>query len=67
MLEWAAVRKPSLMLIVHHADAEREYEYDRKSAVGKLDKAWDEAVAKGWIVVDMKRDWKIIFPTASRE
>jgi len=66
MLEWAASSKPSLMLIVHHTDAEREYAYDRTSHVGKLDKAWDEASAKGWIVVDMKRDWKSIFPAANR-
>ena len=65
MLKWTATGKPSLMLIVHHTDAEGEYAYDRKSAVGKLDKALDEASAKGWIVVDMKKDWKNIFPTAT--
>ena len=65
MLEWTATGKPSLMLIVHHTDAEGEYAYDRKSAVGKLDKALDEASAKGWIVVDMKKDWKNIFPPAT--
>lgn len=63
MLEWTAAGKgPSLMLIVHHTDAEREYAYDRQSKIGTLDKALDEANAKGWIVVDMKRDWKTIFP-----
>jgi len=51
-----------LMLLVHHTDAEREYAYDRKSFIGKLDKALDEAIAKGWIVVDMKKDWKVIYP-----
>jgi len=51
-----------LMLIVHHTDAEREYAYDRKSSVGRLDKALDEANAKGWTVVSMKTDWKKIFP-----
>jgi phosphoglycolate phosphatase-like HAD superfamily hydrolase len=66
MLEWTASAKPSLMLIVHHTDADREYAYDRKSSVGKLDKALDEASAKGWIVVDMKQDWKSIFPPANR-
>jgi len=50
-----------LMLLVHHDDAEREYAYDRKSNVGKLDRAWDEAKAKNWIVVSMKSDWKRIF------
>ena len=49
-------------LLVHHTDAEREYAYDRQSKIGKLDKGWDEATAKGWAVVDMKKDWKTIFP-----
>lgn len=63
MLEWtAAGNGPRLMLIVHHTDAEREYAYDRQSSFGKLDKALDEANAKGWTVVDMKNDWKVIFP-----
>jgi hypothetical protein len=47
MLEWTADTKTSLVLIVHHTDAEREYAYDRTSRVGKLDKAWDEATARG--------------------
>ena len=66
MLQWTASGKGKrLMLIVHHTDSEREYAYDRKSSVGTLDKALDEATAKGWIVVDMKRDWKVIFPPTS--
>jgi len=27
-----------------------------------LDKALDQAAAKDWTVVDMKRDWKTVFP-----
>jgi phosphoglycolate phosphatase-like HAD superfamily hydrolase len=50
-----------LALLVHHDDAEREYAYDRASKVGQLDKAWDEAKAKGWIVISMKDDWRRIF------
>lgn len=66
MLEWtAAGTGPRLMLIVHHTDADREYAYDRQSSVGRLDSALDEAASKGWIVVDMKRDWKVIFPAPS--
>jgi phosphoglycolate phosphatase-like HAD superfamily hydrolase len=53
---------PRLMLIVHHDDAAREYAYDRQSAVGKLDTAWDEAVKRGWTVVSMKDDWGRVFP-----
>jgi hypothetical protein len=51
-----------LGLILHHTDAEREYAYDRKSPVGKLDKALDEAPKRGWQIVDMKRDWNAIYP-----
>ena len=49
-------------LLVHHTDAEREFAYDRQSHVGKLDKALDQASARGWTVVDMKKDWKTVFP-----
>jgi phosphoserine phosphatase len=62
MLEWTAAGTGSrFMLLVHHTDATREYAYDRTSAVGKLDKALDEANAKGWTVVSMKDDWNKIF------
>jgi phosphoglycolate phosphatase-like HAD superfamily hydrolase len=49
-------------LFVHHTDADREYAYDRKSHVGTLDKALDQADANGWVIVDMKKDWKKVFP-----
>jgi hypothetical protein len=63
MLQWTAAGSGArFMGIVHHTDAEREYAYDRQSHIGKLDKALDEANDKGWAVVDMKRDWKTIFP-----
>ncbi len=62
MLQYAAAGSGSrLMLIVHHDDAEREFSYDRKSHIGKLDKAWDEAIQRKWIVVSIKNDWKQIF------
>ena len=48
--------------LVHHTDAEREYAYGRESKVGKLDKVLGEAAAKGWTVVDMKKDCKAVFP-----
>ena len=53
----------ALLGIVHHTDAEREWAYDRDSKIGTFDTAWDEATANGWTVVDMKQDWKVIFPT----
>jgi len=63
MLEWTAAGAGArFMGLVHHTDAEREWAYDRKSEVGRLDKAWDEAVRRSWLVVDMKQDWKVIYP-----
>jgi phosphoglycolate phosphatase-like HAD superfamily hydrolase len=63
MLQWTAAGKGArYMLIVHHTDAEREWAYDRRSKIGHLDKALDEALNRGWNVVDMKKDWKVIYP-----
>jgi len=63
MLEWTAAGDGErFMLLVHHTDAEREWAYDRESHVGHLDKALDEARARDWTVVDMKRDWRVIYP-----
>jgi phosphoglycolate phosphatase-like HAD superfamily hydrolase len=64
MLQWIAAGKgPSLCVYIHHTDAKREWAYDRDSHIGKLDKGLDEAKAKGWTVVDMKSEWKTIFPS----
>jgi phosphoglycolate phosphatase-like HAD superfamily hydrolase len=63
MLQYtAAGTGPHLALLVHHDDATREFAYDRQSKIGKLDKAWDEAVTDGWTVVSMKDDWQTIYP-----
>jgi len=63
MLQWTAAGEGArFMGIVHHTDADREYAYDRQSKIGKLDKALDEAMARGWTVVDMKKDWAKVFP-----
>jgi hypothetical protein len=62
MLQWTAAGSGArFMGLVHHTDATREYAYDRNSRIGRLDLALDEAVAKSWTVVDMKRDWKVVF------
>jgi len=62
MLQYTAAGPgPRLMLLVHHDDAQREYAYDRSSQVGTLDKAWDEAGARGWTLVSMQRDWRRVF------
>lgn len=62
MLEWTTSGAgPRLGLIVHHTDAQREFAYDRLSHVGRLDKGLNEASRRGWIVVDMKTDWKKVY------
>ena len=67
MLQWTTAGSGArFALLVHHTDANREWAYDRKSSIGRLDKALDEAKKKGWTVVDMKRDWKIVFPFESK-
>jgi phosphoserine phosphatase len=63
MLQWTTAGKGArLALLVHHNDAAREWAYDREPAIGQLDKALDEATEKGWTVVDMKNDWRCVFP-----
>lgn len=63
MLQWTTAGSGArLGLIVRHTDAEREWAYDRTSSIGRLDKALDEAATRKWIVIDMKRDWKVIYP-----
>ena len=63
MMQYTASNKlKSFMLYVHHTDSVREWAYDRNSHIGKFDKGLDEANEKGWTVIDMKKDWKIIFP-----
>jgi len=65
MLQWTTTARgyPRMGLILHHTDAEREWAYDRKSAVGKLDKGLDDAAKYGWLLVDMKDDWKTVYPS----
>jgi phosphoglycolate phosphatase-like HAD superfamily hydrolase len=65
MLQWTTAGAGArFALILHHTDAEREWAYDRKSSIGRLDKALDEAAEKGWTVVDMKSDWRAVYPPA---
>jgi len=63
MMRWAASNSlESFMLYVHHTDSVREFAYDRNSHVGRLDKGLDEANEKGWTVIDMEKDWKVVYP-----
>lgn len=67
MLEYTTISnpRPSLGLIVHHTDAEREYAYDKTpKSSGKLVTALEAAPQRGWHVTDMRRDWKVVFKTA---
>jgi hypothetical protein len=67
MLQWTTLSGGvRLGVIVHHTDAEREYAYDRQSHFGHLDVALDAAAVNKWTVVDMKKDWKVIFPFEKR-
>jgi hypothetical protein len=63
MLQWTTMSEGvRLGMLVHHDDADREYAYDRKSAIGRLARGLDNAGKFGWIVISMQRDWKTIFP-----
>jgi hypothetical protein len=64
MLEYTTIGNPlpSFGLLVHHTDAEREYAYDAKPrSSGKLVTALADAPQRGWVVVDMRKDWRSIF------
>jgi len=66
MLQWTAAGEGArFCLYVHHTDAEREWAYDRQSSIGRLDRGLGEARARGWTVVDMKKDWKEIYPSVA--
>ncbi|MGP4844405.1 HAD family hydrolase [Marinobacter sp. 1Y8] len=68
MLEYTTIPRDAgdksarLGVLLHHTDAEREWAYDRESAIGKFDKGLDEAPERGWVVIDMKKDWKQVYP-----
>ena len=63
MMQWTASNKlNNFMLYVHHTDSIREWAYDRNSHIGRLDKGLDQANKDGWTVIDMKKDWKVIYP-----
>jgi hypothetical protein len=58
MLQWATAGEGArFALLVHHTDGEREYAYDAGA-----ENALSVARQAGWTVVDMKNDWKVIYP-----
>jgi phosphoserine phosphatase len=67
MLEYTtAAPGPRLGLLVHHDDGGREYAYDRKSSIGRLERGLDEAAKRGWVVVSMKDDWRRVYDDPAR-
>jgi phosphoglycolate phosphatase-like HAD superfamily hydrolase len=64
MLQWTTTAPgyPRFGMIIHHTDSVREWNYDRTSQIGHLNKGLDDAAKYNWILVDMKSDWKRIFP-----
>lgn len=63
MLEWTSAGEgPSLAMILHHDDAEREWAYDRESHIGRLVRGLDEGPQRGWKIISMKNDWNLIYP-----
>ncbi|MNR34547.1 hypothetical protein D3C85_1523280 [compost metagenome] len=63
MLQWIMAGKGRRFAgLVHHTDAQREWAYDRQTDIGKLDKALDAAMSRGWVLVDMAKEWKRVYP-----
>ena len=57
MLEFTDDREgPGLMLLVHHDDAEREYQYDKGA-----EKVLKVAKDRNWTVISMKNDFQTVF------
>ncbi|SFU02199.1 Phosphoserine phosphatase [Algoriphagus locisalis] len=49
-------------MYIHHTDSVREVAYDRESHIGQLNKGLDDAAKYNWMIVDMAKDWKVIYP-----
>jgi phosphoserine phosphatase len=63
MLEYVSNGKGArLSMLIHHTDKKREWAYDRNSEIGTLDQGLDKAAANNWQIVDMQKDWKVIYP-----
>jgi phosphoserine phosphatase len=52
---------PSLALLLHHDDAEREFAYDREFRLSPLAEALDKADECGILVVGMRGAWNTVF------
>ena len=63
MLDYAtSTDGPSLALLVHHDDADREYAYASEAATFATDESILETAARsGWTVASMRDDWSTVF------
>jgi phosphoserine phosphatase len=52
---------PRLGMLLHHDDGQREFAYDRKSPIGRLERGLDEAARRDWLIVSMKNDWRNVY------
>ena len=64
MLEWTQSNTGKTFKgLVHHTDGEREWAYGPDSKIGTFSNSlMEEANSNDWTVVDMKNDWKVIYP-----
>jgi len=63
MLEWCSSNKHKhFSAFVHHTDAKREWAYDKESRIGTLKEGLDKAAKNNWLIIDMKNDWKEVYP-----
>lgn len=62
MLEYTTAGEgPRMGIYIHHTDADREWAYDREGHIGVLNQGLDQAPERGWVVVDMAKDWSRIY------
>jgi phosphoglycolate phosphatase-like HAD superfamily hydrolase len=63
MLRFAeSADRPWLALLVHHDDADREYDYDHGTET-----ALETTAARGWTVISMRDDFLTVFPAERQQ
>ena len=68
MMQYTATNSlPYFNLYVHHTDSEREWAYDSLSHIGQLKKGFEYSSTQNWNFVNMKLDWKVVFPFESEK
>ena len=67
MLEWTTSGTGLRFgLIIHHTDDKREWAYDCDSHIGRLDRGFGGGPRRGWTIVNMEDNWKVIYPFEKR-